>query len=209
MSGVQQGCVLNSALLCSARLDYGECITRTRIQCRIISFHWLWLRRWRHNIFQETWSSLVNYLTLPGSLLDVRNECFLAEYKGADTWNRITWCIDHVDGITVDRVTEFTYLGAKRMSDGYCKRNIMCRMSLAASAMSDLGHLWSQKRFILTTKLRVYQSCVMSICLYGSLTWTILQEDAKWLEAFHTSCQRRILGLRWHDFVSNKEVRTR
>jgi len=40
-----------------------------------------------------------------------------------------------------------------------------------------------------------------SILLYASETWTLLA-----IESFHMKCQRRILGIRWHDFVCNSEV---
>ena len=50
------------------------------------------------------------------------------------------------------------------------------------------------------------QTCILSILLYDSETWTLLQEDLRKLEAFHMRCQRMILWIRWHDFVRNTEV---
>ena len=46
----------------------------------------------------------------------------------------------------------------------------------------------------------------MSVLLYGCQAWTILKADLSRLEAFHMQCQRRILGLRWFDFVRNETV---
>ena len=37
-------------------------------------------------------------------------------------------------------------------------------------------------------------SCILSILLCGSETWTLLQEDLRKLEAFHMRCQRMILA---------------
>ena len=42
--------------------------------------------------------------------------------------------------------------------------------------------------------------------MYGSETWTLIQADWKRLDSFHLRCQRRILHISWHDFVSNDEV---
>ena len=56
------------------------------------------------------------------------------------------------------------------------------------------------------TKIRIYSTCVLAVLLYGSETWTLTQADWKWLDPFHTRCQRRILHTRWYDFVSNNEV---
>jgi len=34
----------------------------------------------------------------------------------------------------------------------------------------------------------------------------LLKEDSRRLQAFHMTCQRRILGIRWNDFITNKAV---
>jgi len=59
------------------------------------------------------------------------------------------------------------------------------------------------------TKVRVYQTLVLSIPLNASETWTSLAMDMRAIESFHMKCQRRILGIRWHDFVRNSEVSLR
>ena len=69
-----------------------------------------------------------------------------------------------------------------------------------------LDCVWSQSKLSITTKLRIYSTCVLPILLYGSETWTLIQADWNKLDSFHVRCQRRILHIRWHDFVSNDEV---
>ena len=59
------------------------------------------------------------------------------------------------------------------------------------------------------TKVRAYQALVLSILLYASETWTSLASDMKAIESFHMKCLRRILGIRWHDFVRNSDVSLR
>ena len=93
-----------------------------------------------------------------------------------------------------------------------CKPDIMHLIGLAASAKNDL---------------RVYQCCVsmhgkvdMSTRLWDEnrsagwckyirvWDWTILQADAKQLEAYHVSCERRIIGQRpqgSQDFVATRK----
>ena len=41
---------------------------------------------------------------------------------------------------------------------------------------------------------------------YASETWTLTVADSKALDAFHMKCQRRILGISWHQFVRNEEA---
>ena len=65
------------------------------------------------------------------------------------------------------------------------------------------------KHLSIQTKVRVYQTLVLSVLLYASETWTSIASDMKAIESFHMNCQRRILGIRWHDFVRNSEVSSR
>jgi len=72
--------------------------------------------------------------------------------------------------------------------------------------MGRLSNVWQQSRLSLATKLRVYNSLVLSVLLYGCETWIILKTDERKLEAFHMLCQRRILRIRWFHRVTNAEV---
>jgi len=111
-----------------------------------------------------------------------------------------------VDGNTVDSVEEFTCLGnIQSSSSNSGPENIWC-IGLAASAMKRLYCIWSQSKLSIVTKLRIYSTCVLSLLLYGSNTWTLTQADWKRLDSFHLRCQRRILHISLYDFVSNDEV---
>jgi len=114
-----------------------------------------------------------------------------------------------VDGNPVDLVENFTYLGSIQTSDGYCRSNIARRIGLASSAMSSLNNIWNAKHLSIQTKVRVNETLVLSILLYASETWTLLANDIKAIESFHMKCQRRILGIRRHDFVCNSGVSLR
>ena len=87
-----------------------------------------------------------------------------------------------------------------------CQPDIIRCIGIASTAMHSMNKVWRQTRLQLQTKLRLYQSCILSILLYDSETWTLLQEDLRKLEAFDMRCRRMILGIRWHDFVRNTEV---
>jgi len=69
--------------------------------------------------------------------------------------------------------------------------------------MHSMQRCWRQKGQSLDTKLRLYQTCVLQILLYGANTWTLLADDTRRLQSFHTSCQRQILGLKWQDHNNN------
>jgi len=114
-----------------------------------------------------------------------------------------------IDGNPVDLVESLTYPGSIQTCDGYCRSDITRRIGLTSSAMSSLNNIWNTKHLSIQTKVRVYQTLVLSILQYASETWTSLASDMKTTESFHMKCQRRILVIRWHDFVRNSEVSLR
>jgi len=57
------------------------------------------------------------------------------------------------------------------------------------------------------TKLRLYNTCILPIFLYGSECWAITKEDACRISALHHWCLSMLLGIKWYHFISNDEVR--
>jgi len=94
------------------------------------------------------------------------------------------------------------YQTSNRNSSSECTR----RIGLAAGVMKHLDRIWNQQNLTMSTKIRIYSTCVLAVLNCGSETWTLTQADWKRLDSFHTRCQRRILHTRWYDFVSNNEV---
>ena len=129
----------------------------------------------------------------------------MGEDKSAEY--RLWSTADHVSsGHQVEAVTKFTYLGSDIDSSGYCAPEIHRRLGLASSVMSQLDRVWKQSHFSNSTKFRIYSSCVLSVLIYGSETWTMLKSDVTKLQSFHMQNQRRILGIHWFDFIKNEEV---
>jgi len=105
-------------------------------------------------------------------------------------------------------INRFTYLRSDVDSSGYSTPEILRRIGLAPSIMSQLDRLWKQSRLSNTTKFRIYNSCFLSSLLYASETWTLLKADIAKPEVVHMTNHRRILGIFWHEFVTNVEVAT-
>jgi len=78
-------------------------------------------------------------------------------------------------------------------------RPLQCRHSVTSGKLN---------LFLFRRKF-VFIKHVLSILLYASETWTSLASDMRAIESFHMKCQRRILEIRWHDFVRNSEVSLR
>jgi len=57
-----------------------------------------------------------------------------------------------------------------------------------------------------TTKLKVYDTMVLSVLMHNSETWTLKQTQENRLWVFEMSCLRRIAGVTSRDRIRNKEV---
>ena len=64
-------------------------------------------------------------------------------------------------------------------------------------------------RWMISVKVKLYESLVMSTLLYGAELWTLSITQTKKLEAAHHKFQRRLLGISWKDKVQNEETRRR
>jgi len=111
-----------------------------------------------------------------------------------------------VNGEVVEAVSSFVYNGSTISSESNSHFEVMRRIGLAFSVTDRLSRIWSQRHLSLTTKFRLYSSCIVEVLLYACETWTLTKAHWKRLESFHLRCQRRILGIKWSDFITNAEV---
>ncbi len=110
----------------------------------------------------------------------------------------------------VEPVKNFVYLGSIVTDNGDLKPEITRRRGLAASAFQSLWKpLWRHQTISRKTKLRIYNSAVLSILLYGSETWPLNKTLAARLDGFDSRALRTIENIRWPQRVSNKILRSR
>ena len=108
----------------------------------------------------------------------------------------------------VESVTKFIYLGSDVVSSSSSTPEVHNCIGFANSIVGQLDRVWRNRRFSLNTKLRLYTSLVQSVLLHGSETRTLTKADTVRLQAFHMKAQRRILNIKWYDFVTNDSVRS-
>ena len=110
-------------------------------------------------------------------------------------------------GHQVAVVDVFVYLGALTHSSVLSSYGIHRRSGLTRSAMQKISDncIW-KSRLSLSTKLKLYNVCILPIMLYGSERW-VSKADARKVGALDQWCLRRILDIRWYHRVFNCEVR--
>jgi hypothetical protein len=65
----------------------------------------------------------------------------------------------------------FTYLGSIITSEGDTKEDIHSRLGKARGVSREMNNIWKSTQYSTNTKLKLYQSCVVSSLLYGSECW--------------------------------------
>lgn len=116
----------------------------------------------------------------------------------------------HISGEEVEFVTSFNYLGSIVTNNGNIATEINWRRALAASAMKTLWKpLWKHRSISRKTKLRIYNTSVLSIILYGAETWPLNKSLADRIDGFDARALRTTEGIKWQDRVSNITLRDR
>ena len=107
---------------------------------------------------------------------------------------------------TLEVVEDFTYLGSTISSNLSLDTEVNKRIGKAAALARLRGWVWDNTMLTITTKMKVYQACVLCTLLYSGETWTLYSRQVRRLNTFNLRCLRRILGITWQDRVSNKDV---
>ena len=111
-----------------------------------------------------------------------------------------------LDNTALEEVDNFTYLGSVVDLKGGTDADVKVRIGKARAAFSQLKNIWSSKDLSTRTKLRIFNSNVKSVLLYGSETWRTTLEITKKIQTFINGCLRKILRIHWPDKISNEEL---
>jgi hypothetical protein len=209
-SGVRQGCVLAPALFCRAMDVIMEQVSLT-VGVNVGRTHFT-----DTNYADDVVLFVNNENEYPTALLSMETE---ASKLGL----HVSWSKTKIQNIgtgspdtsltinneKVEAVTEFSYLGSLQTNGADSTADCQRHIGMAANTMKTLSRVWNQRNLSLKTKFRIYSTCVLPVLLYGSECWTLSQNGWNKLQAFNMRCQRRIMRVRWDDFVSNLTIEQR
>ena len=101
-----------------------------------------------------------------------------------------------VDGIDVEVVTKFVFLGALITKDGLCEKEVRRRIAMGKAAMGGLTSIWKDRGVMMETKVKLVKVLVYPIVLYGAETWTMRKHERRKIDAFEFWCWRRVLRVK-------------
>lgn len=112
-----------------------------------------------------------------------------------------------VRGNAIETVEQFNYLGSLVSNNCSLDSEINQRIRSAGNAMFKLRRRVMDCRDLRSeTKISVYKAVVLPILLYGNECWTLYRKHVRLLEKFHQRQLRRILRIKWQDYISNARV---
>ena len=106
----------------------------------------------------------------------------------------------------MEDVEDFVYLGSNFNKEGGVEEDVKRRIQKAQQAFVGLGKIWPNASIVERTKLKIINSNVKSVPLYGLETWRLNKSTVRKLQSFHNRCLRRILNVHWPDTISNKDL---
>ena len=112
-----------------------------------------------------------------------------------------------INGQALKVVGSFKYLGSTLSTDNRADKEINCRIQSACASYGKLEkRLWNRRGIRLATKCKVYKAVVLPALLYSVETYTLYREHIVKLERVQQRHLRRIMKIKWDDYISNVEV---
>ena len=115
----------------------------------------------------------------------------------------ISW---QIDGETMEKVTDFIFLGFKITVNGDCSHEVKRCLLLRSKAVTNLDNILKSRDIALLTKVHIVKAMVFPVVMYGCESWTIKKAECQKFDAFELWCWRRLLRFRWSAWRSNQSI---
>ena len=91
-----------------------------------------------------------------------------------------------IDGETMEKMTDFIFLGSKITADGDCSHEIKRLLLLGRKTMTNLDSILKSRDFTLPrqTKFCLVKAMVFPVVMYGYESWTIKKAERQRIDAF-------------------------
>ena len=110
-----------------------------------------------------------------------------------------------VDGLRIEQVKSFKYLGSVITEDGRSHSDVKVTIAMAKDTFNKRKEFLT-KGLSRRLKKRMVKVLVCPVVLYGCETWTLLQDEINRLKALEAWLWRGLEKISWMDKVHNDEV---
>ena len=78
-----------------------------------------------------------------------------------------------IDGVTMETVRDFIFLGYKVTADGDCSHEIKRRLLITRKVMTNLDSILKSRDITLPPKVHLVKAMAFLVVMYGCESWTI------------------------------------
>ena len=112
-----------------------------------------------------------------------------------------------IDGETVETVTDFIFLGSKKITaNDDCSHEIKRHLLLGRKAITNLDSILKSRDITLPKKAHLVKAVVFPVVMYRCESWTIKKAEHRRIDAFELGCCRRLLRVPWTARGSNQSI---
>ncbi|XP_052249595.1 uncharacterized protein LOC127857220 [Dreissena polymorpha] len=112
----------------------------------------------------------------------------------------------HIEGQVIEEVDHFTYLGSIFSKTGGTEEDINARIGNARHAFGTMSPVWNNRNIHWKTKIRLFNTNVKTVLLYGAEIWKRTRRLDQSLQVFINKYLGQILRIRWPEKISNQDL---
>ena len=106
----------------------------------------------------------------------------------------------------METVADFILGGSKITADGHCSHEIKRCLLLGRKVMTNLDSILKSRDITLPTKVRLVNTMVFPVVMYGCESWTVKKAECRRIDTFELWCWRRLLRVPWTARRSNQSI---
>ena len=111
-----------------------------------------------------------------------------------------------IDGVTVDTVADFIFLGFRITAYVDFTREIKGCLLVGRKVMINLDSILKSRDITLSTKVCLVKAMVFPVVMYGCESWTKRKAESRRTDAFELWWWRRLLRVAWTERQSNQSI---
>ncbi|VDO55458.1 unnamed protein product [Schistosoma margrebowiei] len=104
--------------------------------------------------------------------------------------------LDFADGLALEEVESFTYLERIIDGQGVFDSDVNEKIDKVRAAFLQLKNIWNLKLLSTNIKVRIFNTNVKTVLLYGAETWRTITTIIKKAQLFINNCQLKMLNIR-------------
>ena len=89
---------------------------------------------------------------------------------------------------------------------GGTARDVTARIGKARAAFVMLKNIWGSRRISMRTNLRIFNSNMKSVLLYGCEEWRTTQTMQQKIQTFFNTCLRLMYKIQWQEKIRNEDL---